>query len=254
MKDVVVEFEDVTFSYNGISAVERVNASIYRGDYIGLIGPNGAGKTTLIKVLLGLLRPSSGVVRLFGVPQQRFRDWRKIGYVPQKATAFDPHFPATVEEVVAMGRFALAGVGRRLGPLDRKRIHEAMEMVGIDPLAARRIGELSSGQQQRVFIARALASDPELLILDEPTTGVDAASQHEFYDFMHDLNALHGITLVLISHDTGVVSSHVSRLMCINRTLMAQGCTLDFMAPPHGKRHVHTGGHAHMSKVRHMHP
>ncbi|MEK6822472.1 MAG: metal ABC transporter ATP-binding protein, partial [Nanoarchaeota archaeon] len=185
MSEHIVEFEGVSFQYGREAALDNVTASISRGDYVGLIGPNGAGKTTLLKIMLGLLKPTSGEVRLFGTSLQEFRDWHRIGYVPQKATAFDPTFPVTVEEVVAMGRFSLAGIGRPLTACDRRRIHDVMRVAGIAKLANRHVGELSGGQQQKVFIARALASDPELLVLDEPTTGVDIRSQNEFYHFLH---------------------------------------------------------------------
>ena len=253
MSEAIVEFKDVTFSYNGRSALEHVSTHIDRGDYVGLIGPNGAGKTTLVKILLGLLQPKSGTVKLFGKDIRKFKDWHKIGYVQQKATNFDPTFPVTVREVVAMGRFAVRGAGRLLGARDHDMINDAIEMVGIYSLAHHHIGELSGGQQQKVFIARALASEPELLILDEPTTGVDANSQHEFYHFLHDLNSHHNLTLILISHDTDIVSTHVSKLLCINRTLMDKGCNLGFLTT---HKHTHGGGgkeHELFKKVTHKH-
>jgi len=245
MPQPVVEFKDVAFSYNGTPALERVTATINRGDYVGLIGPNGAGKTTLVKILLGLLTPNNGSIKLFGQPLAQFQNWHKIGYVPQKATAFDPQFPATVREVVAMGRFALAGVGRHLGSADRERIRQTLRMVGLEELEDRPIGELSGGQQQKAFIARALVSDPELLILDEPTTGVDAKSQHEFYHFLHGLNSEHHLTLILISHDTDTVSGHVSKLLCLNRSVMDKGCSIGFI-----DKDDHAG---HFKRVRHRH-
>ena len=242
----IVEFKGVSFSYNGTPALESVNASIDRGDYVGLIGPNGAGKTTLVKIMLGLLKPTTGNVKLFSTAFAEFRDWHKIGYVPQKATSFDPNFPVTVEEVVAMGRFSLAGIGRPLTQGDRKRIHDVMRIAGIAKLARRHIGELSGGQQQKVFIARALASDPELLVLDEPTTGVDEKSQGEFYQFLHDLNTKHHLTLVLISHDTDTVNKHVTKLLCLNHSLTDRGCSISFLSAEHEEHH-------HLKRVMHKH-
>jgi zinc transport system ATP-binding protein len=252
MHEPIVEFQNVSFSYGSRVALQHVNAVINKGDYIGLIGPNGAGKTTLIRVLLGLLKPSSGNVRLYGKNIKEFKDWHKIGYVQQKATTFDATFPVTVEEVVAMGRFAFAGVGRPLDHHDRHRIGDVLKMVGLDKVADRRVGELSGGQQQKVFIARALASDPDLLILDEPTTGVDVRSQHEFYHFLHDLNVHHRLTLVLISHDTDVVSTHVSRLLCINKTIMDHGCSIEFLLPSHKHNDVKKNEQI-FKRVRHKH-
>ena len=253
MAEPIIEFQNVTFSFGSRIALQHVSATIHKGDYVGLIGPNGAGKTTLIKVLLGLLKPSSGTVRLFGQDIKTFKEWHKIGYVPQKATSFDATFPATVKEVVAMGRFSLAGIGHPLDANDRERIDHTLRLTGLEKLADRRIGELSGGQQQKVFIARALASEPELLILDEPTTGVDAKSQHDFYHFLHGLNTLHNLTLILISHDTDVVNTHVSKLLCINSTLMDKGCSIEFLLPTHMHgRHPKKVEHT-FKRVRHKH-
>ena len=250
MAEPIVEFKDVCVSFGSRVALDKVSLTINRGDYIGLIGPNGAGKTTLVKVLLGLLKPDAGGIRLFGSEFAAFREWHKIGYVPQKATQFDPNFPVTVKEVVSMGRFALAGAGKPLDRGDWEHINHVMNLVGVAKFADRHIGELSGGQQQKVFIARALASDPELLVLDEPTTGVDAKSQDEFYHFLHFLNIEHHLTLVLISHDTDVVNKHVSKLFCLNKTLMDKGCSIEFLLPTH----EHHPGESHMKRVRHRHP
>jgi zinc transport system ATP-binding protein len=257
MKEPIIECDQVSFAFDGHLVLERVTMAIDRGDYVGLIGPNGAGKTTLIKVFLGLLKPSAGSVKIFGHDSRHFRDWHRIGYVPQKATSFDPAFPVTVEEVVAMGRVPVVGLGRRFSAIDDAAVKKAMRVVGIESLAARRIGELSGGQQQRVFIARALASEPELLILDEPTGGVDATSQHEFYHLLHSLNSQEHMTLILISHDTSMVNLHISKLFCLNRTLMDKGCTVEFLEHPHahGRTHPHYGEEKHplMKEVHHRH-
>jgi zinc transport system ATP-binding protein len=257
MKEPIIECKEVSFAFDGHVVVENVSLAINRGDYVGLIGPNGAGKTTLIKVFLGLLKPTSGTVNLFGHDIKHFHDWHRIGYVPQKATSFDPAFPVTVEEVVAMGRVPVIGLGRRFTPADHAAVKKAMIIVGIDNLAGKRIGELSGGQQQRVFIARALASEPEMLILDEPTTGVDARSQHEFYHFLHGLNSQEHMTLILISHDTSMVNLHISKLLCLNRTLMDKGCNVEFLEHPHehAGRHMHDRETTHplMKEVHHRH-
>jgi zinc transport system ATP-binding protein len=227
----------VTYSFNGAPAVDDVSVSINKGEYIGLIGPNGAGKSTLIKLALKLLKPQQGSIKLFGKTINEFSDWHKIGYVPQKATSFDQNFPITVKEVVAMGRYGRVGMARHLHHHDLQAVQDAMRTVGMAHLADRRVGELSGGQQQKVFIARALASEPALMILDEPLTGVDAQSQHSFYHFLHTLHDK-GMTLILISHDTGAVNAHVSRLLCMNHKLLSHGCTIDFMSGQETERPV----------------
>ncbi len=218
----VAELEHVCFSYGAERVLDEVSLRVERGDLLGLIGPNGSGKTTLLRVLLGLLRPSCGHVRLFGVEVAAFRQWERVGYVPQKA-AFNARFPATVSEVVISGRSGRAGLGRRFTAADREAARRAVELVGLTSLRDRRIGELSNGQQQRVLIARALVTGPELLLMDEPTVGVDVDAQEQFYSLLRRLNREEGVTLIQVSHDIGVVTQEVSRLACLNRTLVFHG-------------------------------
>jgi len=215
----IISCRDVCFSYGIEDVLHDVNVGINRGEYIGILGPNGGGKTTLIKIFLGLLKPMCGFVQLFGQDISTFKDWTKIGYVPQKATNFDPNFPATVREVVLMGRYARRGIWRRLTSEDEEKAQDALDKVDMAAFSSRLIGDLSAGQQQRVFIARALASEPEVLILDEPTAGVDEMSQKEFYALLQRLNSQHNITLILISHDLEVVSRQASRIIYVNRTV-----------------------------------
>jgi zinc transport system ATP-binding protein len=196
---------------------------VHRGEYLGIIGPNGGGKTTLLKLMLGLLKPQSGTVELFGQSVDKFNDWPRIGYVAQRATSADTKLPITVEEVVTLGRVARAGLFRRLKAADRAAINQAMEKVGIADLRKRLITELSGGQQQRVYIAKALAADPEILILDEPTVGIDVKSQDEFYQLLKTLNQTERLTLVMVSHDIDVIVSEVSKIACINETLVYHG-------------------------------
>ncbi|MGB9804209.1 metal ABC transporter ATP-binding protein [Desulfofundulus sp.] len=219
----VVELKDLSFSYGGEMVLERINLTVARGDFLALMGPNGSGKTTLVKLVLGLLKPLSGEVRLFGCPANRFREWRRVGYVPQKATSFDSLFPATVEEVVLAGRFGLLGPGRRPGRDDRRAVEEALELVGMTGAAHRAVGSLSGGQQQRVFIARALVGKPELLVLDEPVVGLDSRALDSFYDLLEYLNRVMGITLITVTHDTGTVARRVGKVACINRRLICHG-------------------------------
>jgi len=216
MTENIIELQDLSFRYGKQLVIDKATFSIMKGDFIGMIGPNGAGKSTLVKLMLGLLKPTDGSIKLFGKDVRDFNEWHRIGYVPQKATNFDQNFPATVFEVASMGRFSKVGAGKWLSKADYAIVEKALEDVGMLGLAESRIGELSGGQQQRVFIARALASEPDLLILDEPAVGVDQDAQHDFYLLLGDLNRKRGTTLILISHDIGVVAKNASRLACVN--------------------------------------
>ena len=222
-----VELEDVDFVYGATPVLERINLTVEPGDFLGIIGPNGSGKTTLLRIVLGLLPPARGSVRLFGHAPAVFRQWGRLGYVPQKAT-LDPALPVTVREVVATGLLPSLGLFARIGKAERQRIGEVLGQVGMERHGAARIGALSPGQQQRVLIARALVSKPELLILDEPTGGVDPEAQTSFYALLHHLNRERDVTLILVSHDIGVVAKEVTKLACLNRRLIFHGRPGDF--------------------------
>ena len=222
-----VDIRNVTFSYGDTVAIRDVSLTIEEGDFLGLIGPNGSGKTTLLHLMLGLHRPDSGTIELFGDPVEEFEAGERIGYVSQQATSRGGTMPVTVREVVRMGRFAHAGHGR-LADEDRRLVDEALETVDIADLADRRVNELSGGQRQRAFIARALASEADLLALDEPTVGVDAESRDAFYRLLESLNES-GITIVLIEHDIGVVTDRADHIACINQELYHHGDTESFV-------------------------
>ncbi len=200
--------------------LEDVNLELDAGDFLGLIGPNGGGKSTLLKVMLGLIEPGKGTVRIFGRPPAEAR--RCVGYMPQK-TIFDPSFPVTALEVVLMGLYGKVGIFRRYSRADREAGLRALEAVNMRELADRSIGALSGGQQQRVFVARSLVSEPRLLLLDEPTAGIDAAQQTEFYELLCRLNRKMGITIVLVSHDLTAVSKYVNKIACLNQKLYYHG-------------------------------
>ncbi len=226
--DILVKIDDVSFHYDGELVLDSIHLEIKRGEFLGIIGPNGSGKTTLLKILLGLLKPDKGSIQLFGQDIQDFHDWSKVGYVPQKAGSIVSHFPITIEEIIAMGG------------ANQTSTTEALKAVDMNSLRKRLLNELSGGQQQRVFIARALASNPELLILDEPTVGVDVDSQAKFYQLLRDLNTKHNLTLVLVSHDIDVVAHEVSEIACINCKLVCHGkpkdiLKSDFMEKLYGK-------------------
>ena len=223
----LIVLRGVSFAYGGTPVLIDIDLTIRTGDFLAIIGPNGSGKTTLIKVILGLLEPSSGTVELFGQPRRAFSDWSRIGYVPQKATHIDPYFPASVEEVVGMALMA----GRGGGAGARGRIRAALESVGMAGSSRSAISRLSGGQQQRVFIARALVSSPRVLFLDEPTTGVDAGTQASFYDMLDGLNRREGLTIVLVTHDIGLVNRHVTSVACLNQRLAYHGSHAEFCRP-----------------------
>lgn len=215
-----IEVEDLSFAYNGAPVLENVRLRIEPGDFTALIGPNGGGKTTLLKLLLGLLKPDRGVVRVLGQSPERVA--RRMGYVPQDVN-INRNFPVSVMDVVLMGLLR-SGLGTRLfrrpAP-DREAARRALELLDIWNLQDRRIGDLSGGQRQRVFIARALVSEPELLLLDEPTSGVDTAHRNSFYTLLKELNQR--ITILIVNHDLMVISSHVKSVACVNLGLHYHG-------------------------------
>lgn len=222
-----ISAENVTFAYEDQPVLEDVSLTVEAGSFLGLIGPNGSGKTTLLKIMLGLQTPDSGSVELFGSPATEFRDGVRLGYVSQQSTTLDTTMPISVREVVKMGRYAHAGL-RPLTAADSKAIDTALDQVGIPQLADRQLSTLSGGQRQRTYIARALASDADLLALDEPTVGVDADSRDTFYDLLRDLNH-QGITIILIEHDIGIVTEHADQIACLNRELYEHCETEQFL-------------------------
>ncbi|MEW5952306.1 MAG: metal ABC transporter ATP-binding protein [Bacillota bacterium] len=230
MSGPVAEIKEVSFSFGTRPVLENVSLKIEAGDFLLLIGPNGSGKTTLLKIMLGLIKPWQGRVCLFGRELGSFRDWYRVGYVSQKATGFDARFPATAEEVVLAGRIARSGLGRRLGAGDREAALEALRVVGMEDCRNALIGNLSGGQQQRVFIARALAGNPELLVLDEPSAGLDSRAMDSFYAMLGKLNQA-GITVVTVSHDIGAVPGEVNRVACVNRRLVCHGSPARVLTP-----------------------
>lgn len=230
MAETVVRLENIHYSYDNKTVLEDVNLEIKRGDFMGLVGPNGGGKTTLIKIILGLIEPDKGKVYILDKTIQQFHDWNKIGFVSQKANSFNKGFPATVYEVVAMGLTAKLGYFKFFRKKDKEQVLHAIDQVGMLDYAYQNIGNLSGGQQQRVFIARALVSKPELLILDEPTVGVDYQNVERFYDLLDILNRDHQLTLLLVTHDTGAMTEHATNVVCLNKTLHFHGRSSEYSA------------------------
>lgn len=219
----IITVKKVNFQYQGEQVLRNLSFTVDTGDYLGIIGPNGGGKTTIIKILLGLLKPTSGHVTIFDEPLEKFRDFDRLGYVPQRIAHSDTSFPATVNEIVISGRTADKPPFYRLTGADRRAIDEVMRVTDTAGFRHRLIGNLSGGERQRVFIARALASDPEILILDEPTVGVDAMAQKQFYSFLKEINLKRGITILFITHDLDTIAKEATKVLCLNHNLICYG-------------------------------
>ncbi|AFU14995.1 metal ABC transporter ATP-binding protein [Bacillus toyonensis] len=249
----ILEIEGLTFRYEDRNVLENINLQVPKGAFLGLVGPNGSGKSTLLKCLLGVLKPKQGSIRLFGVDSKKFKEWNKLGYVSQKANSFNSGFPATVFEVVSMGLVSKKGLFRFFTKDDKVKVEKAIADVGMSEFQGRNIGELSGGQQQRVFIARALVSDPELLILDEPTVGIDVKNVESFYEILEDLNKRLGITLILVTHDMGAVTEKVTHVACLNQHLHFHGNVKEFRELEDAEMSVLYGHHVHRLKHEHEH-
>ena len=221
----IIECEEVEFSYGATPVLENVSFVVPEGDYVGILGPNGSGKTTLLKIILGLIKPTSGQVRVMGTPVDVLPSSLRsqIGFVPQRISEGRLEFPATVEEIVVSGRIPLRKVLGRLNDTDRTKAHDAMKVANILSFKNRLITQLSGGQVQRVMIARALCTDAKILVLDEPTVGVDVGSQEQFYEFIKELNEEMGITILFVSHDIDVITHESKTVLCLNRTLVCHG-------------------------------
>lgn len=204
----IVSIEGISFAYEDKQVIDNLQFHVLERDFVGLIGSNGAGKTTLLKMLVGLLKPTMGQIKLFDQPIRQFKDWERIGYVPQK-NAFNPLFPATVREVVLSGLYNKKKIYRRLTKAETQKAEDAMNVMRIEDLADRRIGRLSGGQQQRAFLARAIVNNPELLILDEPTVGIDAETQVGFFRMIRHMHQHHHITFMMVSHDMDMMQSYL---------------------------------------------
>lgn len=243
----IIKVENLHFAYARVPVLERVSFDVQAGDYVGIIGPNGGGKTTLLKLLLGLEK-GEGAISLFDVALDHFKDWHKIGYLAQKSPVSQSRFPISAEEVVLMG---LANrCGSRASVSELKQVHDAMQKTRTREYAGTIFHDLSIGQQQRVLLARAIVSKPELLILDEPSTALDAQSREMFFDLLGELNKKHGVTILLITHDTGEVGKHISKFMYVDKTVIFFGtkqefCHSEAVAKQLGPFAQHTIDHLH---------
>jgi zinc transport system ATP-binding protein len=218
----LMDARSVSFAYGRDPVLLDVSLRVGPGEFVALVGPNGSGKSTLLKVLLGLLAPSCGEVRVFGTPPRLMQERWRLGYVPQRPV-LTSEVPATVEEIVAAGRLSRSGWWRPLRRDDRAAVGHALDSVGLGSLSSRPVNELSGGQQQRAFIARALASEPDLLVLDEPIAGVDAESQRRFRDSLVHLVSEHGAGVLLVSHELGAVAPDVDRVIVLKGAVLFDG-------------------------------
>ena len=226
----LLDIKDISFEYEQTKALENISMKVEEGDFLAILGPNGSGKSTLLKIMLGLIKPSKGSIQLFGIDSKNFKHREWIGYVSQKSNSFNSGFPATVEEVVAGGLAKKAGLFHRLPKTKKQEVEEALASVGMESFKERSVSELSGGQQQRVFIARALVSKPKLLILDEPTVGIDHQNVQSFYNMLASLNREKNITLILVTHDVDTVTDRITHVACLNQTIHFHGF----------KEHLHT--------------
>ena len=224
----ILSINKLCFGYGPVEVLSDITFDVESGDYIALAGPNGGGKTTLIKAVLGLAGKYSGIAELFGQDMKSFGDWDRIGYLPQRVNAFNPLFPATVKEVVALGLLSQKHFPKQFNRNDTAKITQTLELMDISDLKDKLVGELSGGQQQRVFLARSLVSGPSLLILDEPSTALDPLSRESFFELIKKLNHDQGTTIILITHDTAQIGQYANRLLYLDKKVIFYGRFADF--------------------------
>ncbi len=217
--ECALEVEHLNVARSGSLVIKDASFKIYRRDYVGVVGPNGGGKTTLFLAILGMIPAQSGIIRIFGQEASSFSSWERVAYVSQDAINFDSSFPITVRELVSLGRVKRSNLGRPLKREDWQAVDDALDFMGLIDIKERRVGQLSGGQKQRAFVAKALVRNPEILFLDEPIAGIDAATQEKFYQKMSDLNAERGITILMVSHDLAAVFCRMSKVICVNRSV-----------------------------------
>ncbi|AXH98994.1 metal ABC transporter ATP-binding protein [Sporosarcina sp. PTS2304] len=228
MANSIIKLEHISHNYHHSVALSDVSLEVKSGEFWALIGPNGSGKSTLLKIILGLLKPTKGTIQLFGGPIDSFKQQQRIGYVSQKSNAFSTKFPATVLEVVKSGLASRKGLFKRYTKEDEQKAIDALHVVKMADFKHESIGNLSGGQQQRVFIARALVGQPDLLIMDEPTVGIDRQNVESFYTMLSELNREYGIAILLVTHEIDVVTQLATHIACLNRTIHFHGPHEDY--------------------------
>jgi zinc transport system ATP-binding protein len=228
----VISVNNVSVRYQSVEVVSDVSFDVAAGDYLGVVGPNGSGKTTLIRALFGLISPMKGAISLFGQSLCDFHEWHKIGYLPQKMASFNPYFPATVREIVALGLLGRKKFPKHIDRGDDIAIAKVLELLDIVKIEDALIGELSGGQQQRVLLARAMVAEPQVLVLDEPTTALDPEAREKFVAVLQELNGRSGVTVVLVTHDIMNIGRYASKLLYLDRKLVFHGGFDEFCASP----------------------
>lgn len=224
----ILSVKNLSFKYGATEVLSDINFDVEAGDYVALAGPNGAGKTTLIKIILGFLENYSGEIKLFGTNINHFKDWSRVGFLPQKSNTFNPLFPATVEEIVRLGLLSTKNFPKVFSQADEKKITEALKVLNIENLKHELLSKLSGGQQQRVFLARAIVSSPDLLVLDEPSTALDPKVKEDFFDLLKMLNAQKGTSIILITHDIAQMGQYAGKFLYLDKRLEFYGSFDDF--------------------------
>ena len=230
MPMILLQAEHLHIAYGSTDILRDISFQVQTGDYLGIVGPNGSGKSTLIRAMLGLVPVTSGAVRVLGQPLSLFSDWQKIGYLPQHLNFANPHFPATVEEIVRLGFIGKNGPKRRIDNRETAQLEEILTRMGIIELRHQLIGHLSGGQQQRALLARALVGRPALLLLDEPTTALDPETREDFYAIVKELNRDLGTAIILITHDTWNIGQYAKRFVYLDKTVIFDGTFAEFCA------------------------
>lgn len=248
---LAIEVKDVCFFIGRQRILYEVSFAIPQGSYVGIVGPNGGGKTTMLRIMLGLLQPTCGSVEIFGQNPFLARKNGQIGYVPQRITQSDFPFPVSVQEMVASGRTPSIGIGRGRTREDQDAVENALNLVSVTHLRHRLVSQLSGGERQRVFIARSLCTNPRLLILDEPTTGVDLAAKDDFYALLKKLNADLKLTILFVSHDIEVMTNEVAFVLALNQKLICHCESHKFLSDDtvqklYGKGVKHHSPHLHL--------
>ncbi|MDD4201542.1 MAG: metal ABC transporter ATP-binding protein [Candidatus Paceibacterota bacterium] len=245
----IISVKNLSFKYEKISILEDINFSVNKGDYVALAGPNGSGKTTLIRTVLGLEK-ANGEIFLFGKKIKEFNDWGKIGYLPQKASFSTPIFPAKVKEVVSLGLLSSKKHPKRINSFDKLKIEETLKILDIFNLKDILINNLSGGQQQRVFLARAIVSDPQMLILDEPSSGLDISSRENFFELLKKINKEKGVAIILITHDASDIGKYANKLLYLDKKILFYGLFSDFCKSKEMEKYF---GHFSQHLICHQH-
>jgi zinc transport system ATP-binding protein len=246
----VIEVQSLNVDRSGKRIIQNADFTIYRGDYVGVVGPNGGGKTTLMKSILGILPKESGKIRILGEPIDSFKQWNRLAFVSQDSINFDSNFPMSVREMISIGRISRKNLARPLKKNDWEKVEETIEFMGLKDFSEKRIGQLSGGQRQRVFVAKAMVRDPEILMLDEPVSGIDAEAQERFYMRLGNLNKSRGTTILIVSHDLASVFCRMSHVISVNRMVYMSEIRPD--TDPNEVLHKVYGDHFHFIFHEHV--